>query len=94
MEFDWGDAPFDLSELTPREIEESFEDPFAIRLLPDEGDRPDVEARYFSLGKSMQNRPIFRVFWTNGKQYRVIFSRDMSEDERGFYERKNAEFSG
>ncbi len=94
MEFDWGDAPFDLEKTTPREIEESFEDPFAIRLLPDEGDKPDREARYFTLGKSMHNRPLFSVFWTDGKNYRVIFSREMTEEERGFYERKNAEFYG
>jgi hypothetical protein len=36
MEFDWNNPPFDLDgSLTQREIEESFEDPFAIRLLPD-----------------------------------------------------------
>ena len=33
MEFDWNNQPFDLdSSLTQREIEESFEDPFAVRL--------------------------------------------------------------
>jgi hypothetical protein len=36
MEFDWNNPPFELdSSLTQREIEESFEDPFAIRLMPD-----------------------------------------------------------
>ena len=35
MEFDWLDASFDLHKVTPREIEESFEDPFSLRLLPD-----------------------------------------------------------
>ena len=31
MEFDWNNPPFELgSSLTQREIEESFEDPFAI----------------------------------------------------------------
>jgi len=36
MEFDWNNSPFELdSSLTQREIEESFEDSFAIRLLPD-----------------------------------------------------------
>jgi len=28
MDFDWLDAPFDLRALPPKEIEESFEDPF------------------------------------------------------------------
>jgi len=36
MEFDWNNPPFELGgSLNQREIEESFEDPFAIRLLPD-----------------------------------------------------------
>lgn len=91
MEFDWIDAPFDLSEVTPREIEEAFEDPFALRLLPDE-DRADGEVRFFCLGKSLNNRPLFSVFWTNGKEYRVILSREATKDELTFYERKNAEF--
>jgi hypothetical protein len=36
MEFDWNSLPVNTeSSLTQREIEESFEDPFALRLLPD-----------------------------------------------------------
>ena len=93
MEFDWLEVFFDLEEVTPREIEESFEDPFALRLLPDD-DRSSKDARYFCLGKSMQNRALFSVFWTDGKTYRVILSRDMTESESGFYDRKNAEFNG
>jgi len=34
MEFDWLDTPFDLKKVSPKEIEESFEDPFSLRLLP------------------------------------------------------------
>jgi uncharacterized DUF497 family protein len=90
MEFDWIDVPFKLDKITPREIEEAFEDPFAIRLLPEE-EHPDAEARYFCLGKSLNNLPILSVFWTNGKKYRVIFARAMTADESSFYERKNAE---
>lgn len=92
MEFDWLDVPYELKEVSQREIEEAFEDPFAIRLLPDD-DGESREARYFCLGKSMQNRPLFSIFWTDGKNYRVIRTRDMTEDEVAFYERKNAEFS-
>ena len=55
-------------------------------------EKPNQEARYFVLGKSMRNRPLFNVFWTDGKNYRVILSRDMTEDESGFYDRKNAGF--
>ena len=91
MEFDWLDVSFDLKRLTPREIEESFEDPFSLRLLPETGAEA-AQARYFSLGKSVSNRAIFSVFWTDGKKYRVIFARDMTPDETAFYERKNSEF--
>jgi len=88
MEFDWIDAPFPLTELTPKEIEESFEDPFSLRLLPDlaEGD-----ARYFNLGKSAAERGIFSVYWSDGKKYRVILAREMTPEEGTFYDRKNAE---
>ena len=91
MDFDWLDASFDLKQLTPREIEESFEDPFAIRLLPDNEDS-DAETRFFCLGTTVTGRNVFSVFWTDGKKYRVILSRDMSEQEKHFYERKNAEY--
>ena len=64
MEFDWLEAPFDLKALTPRAIEESFEDPFSLRLLPD---YESGEARYFNLGRSAEGRAIFSVFWTDGK---------------------------
>lgn len=89
MDFDWLDAPFDLKSVLPREIEESFEDPFSIRLLP-EGDGGG-EARYFNLGKSIGNRGIFSLFWTDGKRYRVLCAREMTPEELQFYERKNVE---
>ena len=91
MEFDWLDAQFDLKKVTPKEIEEAFEDPFCIRLLPAELPDDD-EVRYFCLGKTVANRGIFSIFWTNGKRYRVISAREMSEEEKTFYDRKNAEF--
>ncbi|CAN5481266.1 hypothetical protein BH23VER1_BH23VER1_33260 [soil metagenome] len=90
MEFDWLDVPFDLRTISPREIEESFEDPFAVRLLPDSA--PGTETRYFCLGRSVSNTPLFSLFWTDGKRYRVIYSRPMTPEEEAFYERKNAEF--
>ena len=90
MDFDWLEPSFDLPAIPARDIEASFEDPFSIRLLPeiDDGER---DARYFCLGKSLSNRPLFSVFWTDGKRYRVILSREMTDAELGFYERKNAE---
>ena len=90
MEFDWLDCPFDLRPLTPKEVEESFEDPFSIRLMP-EGMEGSEHARYFNLGKSVGDRGVFTVFWTDGKRYRAIAARDMAPEEAAFYERKNSE---
>ncbi len=91
MEFDWIDSPADLSAVGPREIEEAFEDPFGVRFLPDFDSGQTAEARYFMLGKSVSGRGLFTVFWTDGKRYRVIQSRPMTEAESGFYDRKNAD---
>jgi uncharacterized DUF497 family protein len=91
MEFDWLDSPFGLKDVAPKEIEESFEDPFSLRLLPD---LPGGEARYFNLGRSAGDRGIFSVFWSDGKKYRVILARDMTPEETLFYDRKNSDVNG
>ncbi|CAN5805524.1 hypothetical protein BH09VER1_BH09VER1_49880 [soil metagenome] len=93
MEFDWINVPFEVDQVSPKEVEESFEDPFGIRILPDTDDVSASEARYFILGKSVSGRGLFTVFWTDGKRYRVIQSRQMTEAESGFYERKNADLT-
>ena len=88
MEFDWNNSPFNTeSSLTQREIEESFEDPFAIRLLPDSS-RFSAQARYFNLGVSAGGVGIFSVYRTNGRQVRVLLSRPFEPEERFFYQRK------
>ena len=88
MEFDWTNPPFNLdSSLTLLEIEESFEDPFALRVLPDTP-RFSVQARYFNLGMSAGGIGIFSVYRTNGKQIRVLFARPFEPEERFFYQRK------
>jgi hypothetical protein len=88
MEFDWNNPPFNLdSSLTLQEIEESFEDPFAIRLLPD-SPRFSVQARFFNLGMAVGGIGIFSVYRTNGKQVRVLFARPFEPEERFFYQRK------
>jgi len=88
MEFDWNNLPFNLdSSLTQREIEESFEDPFALRLLPD-SPRFSVQARFFNLGMSAGGIGVFSVYRTNGKQVRVLFARLFEPEERFFYQRK------
>ena len=90
MDFDWIGAAIDISILPPKDIEESFEDPFSIKLLPD-SQEGSAEARYYNLGKSLQGKSVFSVFWTDGKHYRVIFARLMTSGEHEFFERKKAE---
>jgi uncharacterized DUF497 family protein len=88
MDFDWSNPPFNLnSSLTIRDIEESFEDPFAVRLLPD-SPRFSVQARFFNLGMSAGGTGIFSVYRTNGKVLRIVFARPFEPEERLFYERK------
>lgn len=88
MEFDWTNPPFDLdSSLTQQEIEESFEDPFAVRLLPD-SPRFSVQARYFNLGMTAGGLGLFSVYRTDGRQIRVLAARPLAPEERFFYQRK------
>jgi uncharacterized protein len=88
MEFDWLNMPFGLSgSLTIRDVEESFEDPFAVRLMPD-SPRFSVQARFFNLGKSVSGVGVFSVYRTNGKSVRVIYARAFLPEEQFFYQRK------
>jgi uncharacterized DUF497 family protein len=87
MEFDWNNPPFELGSLTQREIEESFEDPFAVRLMPDTP-RFGVQARFFNLGMTSGGVGIYSVYRTNGKQVRVLLARLFAPEERVFYQRK------
>ena len=88
MEFDWNNPPFNLDpSLSVGFIEESFEDPFAVRLLPD-SPRFEVQAHFFNLGVAASGMGIFTVYRTDGKQARVIFARPFEPEERFFYQRK------
>jgi uncharacterized DUF497 family protein len=88
MEFDWSNSPAIVDDsLTKQEIEESFEDPFAVRLLPD-SPRFSVQARFFNLGMSAKGVGVFSVYRTNGKLFRVIHARPMEPEEKFFYQRK------
>ena len=88
MEFDWNNQPFEWNgSLKPRDVEESFEDPFAVRLLPD-SPRFSVQARFFNLGKTARGVGIFSVYRTNGKQIRVVYARPFEPEDQFFYQRK------
>ena len=87
MEFDWNNPPFELGSLNQREVEESFEDPFAVRLLPD-SPRFAAQARYFNLGMSAGGIGIISAYRTNGKMVRVLHARPFAPEERFFYQKK------
>ena len=88
MEFDWNSPPFSLNtDLNIQDVEESFEDPFAVRLFPDSS-RFAAQARYFNLGLSSSGTGVFSVYKTNGKMVRVIFARPFESEERFFYQRR------
>ncbi|MBM3876118.1 MAG: hypothetical protein FJ386_05280 [Verrucomicrobia bacterium] len=88
MEFDWANRQFELEgNLTTLTIEESFEDPFVVRLLPDSGPYSG-QARFFSLGKSSNGTGVFSVYRTNGKQVRVLSAREFEPEDLFFYQRR------
>ena len=88
MEFDWNNPPFNSSNaLNLKDIEESFEDPFAIRLLPDAA-RFSAQARFINLGMSSRGTGVFSVYRTNGKVLRIMHARPFESEERFFYRRK------
>ncbi len=91
MDLDLSDSHIDLKVYTPGELEEIFEDPFSIRLVPD-ADREDGANRYYILGRTIGDRFLFLCFWTDGKKNRIIAARDMSEEEQRFYQRSYGEF--
>lgn len=84
MEFDWN--AYSSEAVSATEVEESFEDPFSLRLLPD-AQRFVEQARFFALGKTLGGKALFTVYTSTGKVVRVIVSRLMTEEERFFYER-------
>ena len=76
-----------MGSLNQREVEESFEDPFAVRLLPD-SERFAVQARFFNLGKAVNGTGVFSVYRTNGKSIRVIAARVFEPEETFLYQRR------
>ena len=59
MEFDWVNMAFEWEGLVPKDVEESFEDPFSCKLLPD-SPRYAGESRYFNLGMAASGYGIFQ----------------------------------
>ena len=88
MDFDWNNPPFNLSaSLSLRDIEESFDDPFAVRLMPGSS-RFSVQSRFVNLGMAANGNGVFSVYRTNGKTFRIIHARPFEPEERFFYQRR------
>lgn len=90
MEIEFIDETIKNEDILPREIEEAFEDPFAIRLLPST-DTDEGPTRYYALGASVSGKHLMIVFWSNGTRVRIIYARAMTDEEKRFYDRKYAE---
>jgi hypothetical protein len=88
MDFDWKDSSLKVGDdLSFQGIEESFEDPFAVRLLPD-SPRFEQNARFFNLGRTSSGSGVFSVYRTNGKMVRVLGARLFEPEETFFYKRR------
>ena len=88
MDFDWEKRPTQTDcSLKQREIEESFEDPFSVRLLPDSPFFAS-NARYFNLGRTSEGGGVFAIYRANGKQIQVICARSFTAEEGFFYDRQ------
>jgi len=90
VEFDWDSHnSHPAGPLRAIDVEESFEDPFAVRLLPD-AMRFAEQTRYFNLGRAARGQGVFTVYRTNGKQFQIILSRLFEPEENFFYEKQQA----
>lgn len=88
MEFDW--SAYSTPEIAHPEVQESFEDPFGLRILP--GGGPLAEhSRFLCLGKCLSGKPLFSLYSSDGKRMRPIASRPMTDAESFFYDRKAKE---
>ncbi len=92
MEFDWIDAHLICTRSRRRKSKNPLKTRSAFACSR-KASRTTPKARFFNLGKCVCERGIFSVFWTDGKRYRVILAREMTPEEKTFYERKNTEMS-
>lgn len=88
MEFEW--SAYVGHGVEPDAVEESFEDPFSLRFLPDSGEIASL-SRFFSLGKTIHGEGVFAVYSSDGKRFKVITARPMTEQEDFFYTRRMKE---
>ena len=86
--FDWDDGNADKNReshnVSPREAEQVFFNRPLI--VADDVKHSGTERRYFVLGQTDDNRPLFLAFTLRGDLIRVISARDMSRRERKVYQ--------
>lgn len=90
MELDLINTHVELGEISPGEIEEVFEDPFALRFIPDTIDTG--ESRYFTIGQSINTKVIFLCYNTDGKKAKIIAARKATEEEEIYYQKNYRSF--
>ena len=88
MEFEW--SLYATPEVPSAEVQESFEDPFGLRILPGAGPLAE-HSRFLCLGRSISGKALFSLYSSDGRTMRPILSRPMTEAETFFYERKARE---
>jgi len=86
--FDWdegnADKNWESHKVSPREAEQVFLNRPLI--VADDVKHSGTERRYFALGQTDENRPLFVAFTLRGDSIRVISARDMSRRERKVYQ--------
>jgi uncharacterized DUF497 family protein len=88
MDFDW--SAYSSPAIPPQEVQESFEDPFCLRILPSNGPLAE-HSRFLCLGKSLSGKSLFSLYSSDGRRMRPIASRPMTQHETYFYDRKAKE---
>ena len=86
--FEWNkgnaDKNWESHKVSPREAEQMFFNRPLI--VADDVKHSGTERRYFVLGQTDDNRPLFVAFTLRGDLIRVISVRDMSRRERKVYQ--------
>ena len=86
--FDWDEGTADKNweshKVSPREAEQVFFNRPLI--VADDEKHSGTERRYFALGQTDGDRPLFIAFTLRGDLIRVISARDMSRRERKAYQ--------
>jgi uncharacterized protein len=85
--FDWDQGNIEKNWLahavTPQEAEQAFFN--GPLIVADDIKHSRMEKRYFVLGQTDGNRPLFIAFTVRRRRIRVISARDMNRKERSAY---------